>query len=127
VSSSGNSDSDNPDKEVTESKVPSSSVAVPTTASPKSAHKGVAGKLDRAVSFWEVSFYLAIAASNFYFETFSVYACISALSPIPYAICDVVRRLTMIVFSVLYFQVQSGYFRSDYWSDLKFPFLLYVT
>lgn len=82
-----------------------------TPETPKSAkpspkvHKGVAGKLDRIVGFWELAFYLSLAASNFYFETFSVYACIAALSPIPYAICDVVRRLTMIIFSVLYFQV----------------------
>jgi hypothetical protein len=84
-----------------------SAVAPVATKKPKRklTPKGVAGKPTHAIPLLEVFLFLFVAASNFYFETFAVYSCISCLSPIPYAICDVVRRLTMIMFSVFVFQV----------------------
>jgi multidrug transporter EmrE-like cation transporter len=45
-----------------------------------------------------------LASTNYYLETMTVYGAISVLSPLAYAITDVVRRLVVIVASVLIFQ-----------------------
>jgi multidrug transporter EmrE-like cation transporter len=79
-------------------------VASPTRAARTLAPRGVAGRPTQPVNVWEVLFFLFLAATNFYVETFSVYACIGSFAPVPYAIVDVVRRLTMIMFSVFVFR-----------------------
>ena len=41
--------------------------------------------------------------SNYYVELIAVYGCILVLDPVAYAICDVLRRLVVIISAVLFF------------------------
>lgn len=73
---------------------------IEATSAPNSHH----GALADQTSSIEQFLYLFVAGLNYYIELVAVYGSINVLGPVAYAVCDVLRRLAIIVSAVIFFQ-----------------------